>query len=443
MSPLTITRLEIVDFKRIEAAAIDATTGKPIVLTGDNGQGKTSILDSILWALTRSGTDKPIHAGSDQATVALTLSNGTATTYTVRRRQNEKGGHYLDVLDAEGGKVASPQKFLDSLVGNLAFDPEAFTRLKPKEQADALRLAVGLDTADIDEEAKTVFSQRTEANRAKETAEKLYKACPVAAGGPREIASVTDLIAKRDKLAAEHAETGKKVDAHHQAQREVEATTRIITDLEAQLKQAKIRLAQEQEEVKKTAEAAHAAVEATAGHQAQIQEIATQLENIDAANAEAQAHNRALEDREAKQKAYRDAVARWTLLDNRLKELNAAREERIAACKFPVEGLAIQDDTVTVNGVPFADLNTAERIKLSALIAMAQNPTLKVVFIREGALISRQNLAVLAELAEQHGIQLWMEVFSETPRDSGFHIVDGQIAIEDGQPAKPKQMELI
>lgn len=437
----TITRLEVVDFKRIEAAAI--TPDGNVLLTGDNGQGKSSVLDAIMWGLTRKGTDKPIHAGTEQATVALTLSDGQDVAYTIRRREKDGGGHYLDVLDSEGGKVASPQKFLDSLVGNLAFDPEEFARLKPKDQADALRKAVGLDTSDLDDEHKTVFAQRTEANRVKDSAEKLYKACPIVAGGPRDLASAAELLADRNTLLGEIESSKEIAETVILARRHSAELRDQITTLKAQLERAEAQLEENEVQLAKETALADDAAKATEGHQQRLDEIDAQLKNIDQTNAEAQAHNKALTDRDEKKASYTAAVTRWTQLDNRIKELAALREERIAACNFPVPGLSIEDDTVLVNGIPFADLNTAERIKLSALIAMAQNPTLKVIFIREGALISRQNLAVLAELAEAHGAQLWMEVFSETPREKGFHIVEGGVALVDGKPAPASQLELI
>ena len=110
---------------------------------------------------------------------------------------------------------------------------------------------------------------------------------------------------------------------------------------------------------------------------------------------------------------------------------------------MPIPGLAITDDVVTLNGVPFADLNTAQRIQVSAMIAMAQNPTLKVIFVREGALISRSNLAVLQDLADKKGYQLWIEKFQEEAGSTGLHIVEGHVEQIDGKPAPAAQLSLI
>lgn len=439
---MKLARLEILDFKRISAVAIDADTQNPIILSGDNAQGKTSILDAIEWALTRGGADRPIRNGADSATVALTLTDGTNRVFTVRRKA--KGANqYLDISTADGAKMPSPQKFLDSLVGSLAFDPEAFTRLKPKEQADALRIAVGLDTSDLDADYKTAYAQRTEANRVKDNAEKVFKACPVVAGQPRERQSAGTIIADREKLLTELRHTEAAAELLDDTEETIVAQHERIKELEAQLEQAKNVLAKLEQDKQQQQMNLDQRKAATKDHEAKIEACDIALRNIDAANSEVDAHNRALEDRKQKEEAYRAALERAATLDAEVKRIQAEKEARIAAAKFPVPGLSIEDDTVLVNDVPFSDLNTAERIKVSTLIAMSQNPELKVIFVREGALVSRANLAVLAELAKTHDMQVWIEKFSEDPEENSLHIEDGHITHVNGQPAPAQQLHLV
>ena len=46
-----INKLEIENVKRVKAVAIEPTQNGLTILGGNNNQGKTSILDSIAWAL--------------------------------------------------------------------------------------------------------------------------------------------------------------------------------------------------------------------------------------------------------------------------------------------------------------------------------------------------------------------------------------------------------
>lgn len=439
---MKLTRLEIIDFKRISAVAIDANTGNPIILSGDNGQGKTSVLDAIMWALTRSGVEKPIRNGAESATVALTLSDGTARTYTVKRKA--KGANaYLDITADDGSKMPSPQKFLDGLIGNLAFDPEAFTRLRPKEQAEALRQAVGLDTSDLDDAYKTAYAQRTEANRVKDNAEKVYKACPVVAATPLEPKDAAALVAERDSLTSKLQMVSTAEQALIDCDDRIAQCHESIKALEEKLRMVREALAKNEEERVAYELSVNNRKADTQGADERIAAIHAELAGITEHNAKITEHNRAIEDRRAKEEAYRAALKRATDLDAEVKRIQAAKEARIAAAKFPVPGLAIEDDTVLVNDVPFSDLNTAERIKISVLIAMSQNPELKVIFVREGALVSRANLAVLAELAHEHDCAIWIEKFSESPEEDSIHIEDGAISHVNGQPAPAETLQLI
>src|SRR5574343_816770 len=66
-STMIITELSIENVKRLQALRICPETGKPVVITGDNGQGKSSILDAIELALTNSGLEDPIRHGAKRA----------------------------------------------------------------------------------------------------------------------------------------------------------------------------------------------------------------------------------------------------------------------------------------------------------------------------------------------------------------------------------------
>lgn len=438
---LKVIRLEAVDFKRIEAVAIDTDTTKPIILTGDNAQGKSSILDAIMWALTRKGTDKPVRDGAEEATVALTLRDGSNKTYTIKRRA--KDGKDALQIKTEDGQMPKPQTFLDSLIGNLAFDPEAFTRMKPKEQADMLREAVGLDVSDLEERYKTAYAQRTEASRTKDQAEKLYKACPIVAGAPKEEANVADLIAEQDKLRETIIEANGAMDKVEGKKGMLNHAEGEVKDLEDQLARAKDRLEKAKTEYKEALEKADKLIKDKAPATQRLEEVAEQIKGISDHNAAIRDHNRQIEERQQKEQAYKVAIKRHKELDDEVKAILKEKEDRIKSAKFPIDGLSIDEDTVTINNVPFSDLNTAERIKISASIAIAQNPSLRIIFVREGALVNRANLKVLEELAQKHDMQVWIEKFQEEPGESGLHMVAGSVTHIDGKESGPTQLELV
>lgn len=88
---MKIINLKAENIKKIKAVDI-TPTDNTVVITGKNGQGKSSILDSILFALggkdALKDTPKPVRDGEDHASVEIDLGD-----YKVVRTWNEQGLH--------------------------------------------------------------------------------------------------------------------------------------------------------------------------------------------------------------------------------------------------------------------------------------------------------------------------------------------------------------
>ncbi len=56
---MKINRLEIENVKRIKAVKLEPARNGLTIIGGDNQQGKTSVLDSIAWALGGERTNLP------------------------------------------------------------------------------------------------------------------------------------------------------------------------------------------------------------------------------------------------------------------------------------------------------------------------------------------------------------------------------------------------
>ena len=164
IKPLHVTVLELENVKRIRVFGVQLADGEPLILTGDNGAGKSSVFDGLYLALTGKGLEQPIRNGSSKAVINLTLAEGGEKEYVIERRITQKS-RSLTITDKAGTPISSPQAFLDSLIGALAFDPLEFVRMKPKMQAQAIRELSGLDTSAITAAYDKVFAERTVANR--------------------------------------------------------------------------------------------------------------------------------------------------------------------------------------------------------------------------------------------------------------------------------------
>lgn len=63
---IKINKLEIENVKRIKAVKIEPTKNGLTIVGGNNNQGKTSVLDSIAWALGGIDISLPMQPETDQ-----------------------------------------------------------------------------------------------------------------------------------------------------------------------------------------------------------------------------------------------------------------------------------------------------------------------------------------------------------------------------------------
>ena len=126
---MKIIRFEAEHVKRLQAVEI-TPAGHVVEITGKNGAGKTSILDSIWWALagTRTHQPEPINREHTKARIKLDLGD-----LVVERKFkilppapgmiDTRLTTQITVTNAEGHEQRSPQGILDTLLGTLSFRP--------------------------------------------------------------------------------------------------------------------------------------------------------------------------------------------------------------------------------------------------------------------------------------------------------------------------------
>ena len=149
------------NFKRLKLARVKPT-GPVTSIVGKNAAGKTSVLDAFTAALggANSSPEMPIRKGADSAEVIVDLGD-----IIVTRKWTTDGKSTLTVATKEGAKYPSPQAMLDKLIGKLSFDPLAFERMKPQEQAATFAKLVGIDLDGYTAKRRQAFDERTHANR--------------------------------------------------------------------------------------------------------------------------------------------------------------------------------------------------------------------------------------------------------------------------------------
>lgn len=435
---MRIVELRSENFKRLKAVSI-RPDGSLVQITGRNGHGKTSLLDSIYVALAgkAAAPSVPIRRGEEQATIRLDLGDIVVTRKFKAGKKNDEHGYTtsLTVENKDGATFKSPQRMLDDLLGELSFDPLAFARAKPREQIETLkRFVPDVDFEQIERDNAADYETRRDINR--QAKEKRAQAEGIEApDGPLEHIDETELVTRlesahehnaeierrrsnREKLTTDADGRDERADEHEQhaadLRRQADEADRQAAELRTEAKQLRDKLA--------AAEALPEPVE-TAEIRAEIERAREHNHTVDAA-----LRRRELEDEAEK-------------LEAQSAELTAAMQARaeqkaqaIADSSLPIDGLTFDAETVQLAGVPFEQASDAEQLRASVAIAAALNPELRVIRIRDGSLLDEESLKLVAEMAEAQDMQVWCERVDSSGR-IGFVIDDGSLKEAEQQEA--------
>ncbi len=418
---MKIVSLEVENVKRIKAVQI-TPTGELVVIGGRNAQGKSSCLDAIEMALAGKSAipEEPIRRGSESARVVVTLDDGLVVERTFRGDNS-----YLVVKRGDGTKAGTPQALLDSLCSRIAFDPLAFMRAKPTEQANQLRGLVGLDFRAQDIARKNAYDHRTDVNRQVKQAEAAAQAMPTVEGAPADEISVADLMAELKRRQATNADVDKAHVSLDEHNRKLAGFQKQLTDAEFELASLKVRIENLTGTIAKgTAFIAAETTRVNALPRANTAEIEQRIAGSETINANVRVNRRRAEilSDAAKIKATADELTR------QIEAIDAAKSHAMATATWPVPGLGFSDTGVTFQGLPLEQASSAEQLRVSVAIGLAFNPKLKILLIRDGSLLDADSLAIVAKLASDAGGQVWLEVVGNRE--------DCAVVIEDGS-AKP------
>lgn len=411
MSKLRLIELQAENFKRLKAVRIRPSKNvTPIV--GANGAGKTSVLDAIAAALGGASEcpDKPIRAGEERAQSVVDLGD-----LKVRRRWTPTGST-LEVFRANGTKVSSAQKELDSLMGNLSFDPLEFSRLKPMEQAALLAKIAGIDLAKMARERKEVYDERTVVNRQKKVAEAILETTPPV-DAPDAETSVTEMLAKLKAAQDVNAAADEEVAKGKRIKAAVDVADRELGRLQMECLNADKKLKDYQHALKECED------KAASMERHDIAPIQAELAALEQTNAKV----RAKKARDEKVAEVKQCDEKSYAITKQIDSIDLVCREAVRRAKLPIDGLELSFEGVRVNGIPFADCSGSEKLRTSVAIGLALNPKLKLMLIRDGSLLDAGGMKLLAEIAEKNDAQVLIERVSDGD-EIGVQIVDGEVA---------------
>jgi len=413
---MKILKLVAKNFKKLSAVEI-TPDGNVVVISGKNAAGKSSVLDAIEAALCggRSLPKQPIKTGEIRAKVEVDMGPykvtrkffGTNSTLTVETTGETKT------------EVKKPQAFLDSVVGNISFDPLAFLNKQPAEQRNTLMEFLGLNLDEFANKIATIKTQRSDVRKEKER--KLHEAESITTTPnlpPQEVSSESLLEElrviqihndKSQKLSADNAVLQSRL---QQTGKEIQAAEKALVDWKNRL----IAL------------------------QAQKTEMTSLLRSglcprssaeVEAKIAALSSTNEAIRENARKGKAiaaYDRCIDEYSRLGDEIKMVENQKAKKLAETVMPVEGLAILPDGLAYGGIPLEQVNSAKQLEVCVAISMALNPKLQVLRI-DGNALDKNSLATIGKLVANKDYQVWIEKVSDD-NTIGFYIEDGHLVNE-------------
>lgn len=425
---MKIVQLQAENVKRLKAVTI-TPDGNIVEITGRNGQGKSSVLDAIWWAL--SGTTHiqavPIRKGENEARIRLDLGD-ILVTRTFRAREDKTFTTSIVVENTEGARYPSPQRMLDSLLGALSFDPLAFVRMDGKAQMETLkRFVAGVDFEAIEKANKADFDRRTDVNRQARTLRAQAIGIAVPADVPAERIDDAALVEEMQRAGEHNTDLERRRARREQAEQTVAA----YASTAAAHRQQAAELRRQADESDAMAKADDAQAEDLRSKLADAPALPEPIDTVALRQriADASRINVAVALREQRQRIEAEAAeaeAQAAALTKAMEDRAAQKRDAIAKAALPVPGIGFGEDEILLNGVPFDQASSAEQLRTSVAIAMAANPKLRVIRVQDGSLLDEEAMRILAEMAAAADYQVWIEVV-QSGRSAAIVIEDGAV----------------
>lgn len=388
---VTIKSLEIENVKRIKAVTLTPTSTGLTVIGGRNNQGKTSVLDSIAWALggekfrpseaQREGSVTPPH-------LKITLSNGLVVERTGKNST-------LKVIDPEGRK--SGQQLLNSFVEVLALDLPRFMNASSRDKAGVLLkiIGVGDELYKLDCEEERLYNQRHAMGVIADQKKKFAAELPLYDGLPDEPVSAADLIKKQQDILAKNGENKRLRDMAWQLEMQVNYQKGHVDGLRA-------KLAEEEEKLRRLSSDLETASRSAADlHDESTKELEESIAGIEEINRKIRANldrEKAEIEAEGFSKQYDDLTAE-------IEDVRLQRRKLLDNADMPLDGLSVENGELTYKGQRWDNMSGSEQLRISTAIVRKLNPNCGFVLLDKLEQMDVETLSEFGEWLKSEGLQ--------------------------------------
>lgn len=403
---IKINKLEIENVKRVKAVKMEPAASGLTVIGGKNGQGKTSVLDSIAWALGGNSfkPSQPMRDGSTiPPTLHLVLSNGLVVE---RKGKNSD----LKVTDPDGNKGG--QQLLNDFVEQLALNLPKFINSTNKEKASILLqiIGVGNQLKELEQKELEIYNRRHVIGQIADQKKKFAKEQPYYPDMPNKLTSASELIGRQQDILAKNGENQRKREILHRLEQEYQ---KVIDDIQTLLNKQK---AIEADLVIARKSAENLIDENT-------EELKRNIENIEEMNRKTRANL-------DKEKAEDDALEHENQYNKLSIEIDNVREQKTDLLKnaeLPLEDLSVEDGELTYKGFKWDNMSSSDQLKVSTAIVRKLNPECGFVLLDKLEQMDTDTLNEFGQWLEQEGLQAIATRVS-TGGECSIIIEDGYVA---------------
>lgn len=388
---VTIDSLEIENLKRIKAVKVAPSQKGLTIIGGNNNQGKTSILDSIAWAL-GGNKYKPSNATREGSVIPpmlkITLSNGLIVE---RKGKNSS----LKIIDPNGRKGG--QQLLDSFVEELAINLPKFLNSTDKEKANILLqiIGVGDQLVELELKEKELYNQRHAIGVIADQKEKFAKEQAYYPEAPNELISISELIQQQQAILAKNGENERKRQNASQIEMQYNQINQEVERLKNMLKEALIK----QGQLTKDLEIARTDIIDL--HDESTIEIEENIANIDNINRKVRANL-------DKEKAEEDARAQrneYKLLTDKIEEVREDKKNLLNSANLPLEGLMVEDGKLLYLGQEWDNMSGSQQLQVATAIVRQLKPDCGFILIDKLEQMDNQTLEEFGHWLEKEGLQ--------------------------------------
>ena len=456
------TKIKIKNLFGISETELD---GSSIEITGTNGAGKTSRIDSIRYALTNSSErDFVIKNGETEGEILIETDSGLY----INRKKREGQSDYKSIKE-NGRDVLSPESFLSQLFTPLQLDPVAFTQMTKKEQNRIVLDLIEFDwdlnwikeqfgeipsginyeqnilqvLSDIQAESGEYFQGRQDVNRDVRNRQTIISdiAKDLPDGYRAEEWEKYDLGGTYRKIETIKAENNKVLRAKEylsnydnkirgfQAKKEIaisaaektinnERTSLLqtIERLKAEIIAAEDKLGKLDETLSDKMAVINSEYEADIAKLDGDMKIAEQYSVksiVDCSDLESEVKTA------EEMKKHLNEYYRMSRLDEELETLREQSEEYtrkielarnlpgeiLKTATIPIEGFAVENGIPLINGLPISNLSEGEKLSLCVDVALSKPNSLQIILIDGSEKLSDKNRELLYSKCKDKGLQ--------------------------------------